>query len=85
MTVVRIKPRFQVTIPSEIRESLPLAEGDLLEITTDGRTIVLVPKAAADRAALDAELDEAVADIAQGRGVGPFDSVGAFKAAIEKE
>ena len=36
------------------------------------------------RAALDRELDAAIRDIDQGRGVGPFESIGELKAALNK-
>jgi hypothetical protein len=36
------------------------------------------------RAALDRELDEAIRDIDEGRGLGPFESVDELKAAFDK-
>jgi hypothetical protein len=37
-----------------------------------------------ERAALDRELDEAIRDIDEGRGVGPFESIDELKAALDK-
>ena len=51
MALVRLKRKGQMTIPAEIRERLQLRDGDLLEVTAAGRTIVLVPKMVVDRAA----------------------------------
>jgi AbrB family looped-hinge helix DNA binding protein len=45
-----VKDKFQITIPAEVREAIPLAVGDLLEATVSGQTIVLKPKAVVDRA-----------------------------------
>ena len=50
LPLVKVKEKFQVTIPTEIRDALPLAVGDLLEATVQGTTIVLTPKAVVDRA-----------------------------------
>lgn len=49
MPVVRVKRKFQVTIPAEVRERLGLAEGDYLEVTEEGNQIVLKPKVVLDR------------------------------------
>jgi AbrB family looped-hinge helix DNA binding protein len=52
MPLVRIKYKGQMTIPAEIRDRLQLQQGDLLEATTDGRSVILTPKALVDREAL---------------------------------
>ena len=44
MPLVKVKEKFQVTIPTELREALHLTVGDLLEATIQGQTIVLKPK-----------------------------------------
>lgn len=49
MPLVRVKEKFQVTIPTELREALHLAVGDILEATVEEETIVLKPKAVVDR------------------------------------
>jgi AbrB family looped-hinge helix DNA binding protein len=51
LPLVKVKDKFQITIPAEIREEVPLAVGDLLEATVDGQTIVLKPKEVVDRTA----------------------------------
>ena len=50
MPLVKVKGKYQITIPAEVREELRLAVGDLLEATVQGTTIVLTPKAVVDRA-----------------------------------
>ena len=50
MPLVKVKGKYQITIPAEVREELRLAVGDLLEATVSGQTIVLKPKAVVDRA-----------------------------------
>src|SRR6266852_6023493 len=49
LPLVKVKEKFQVTIPTELREALHLAVGDLLEATVEKNTIVLKPKAVVDR------------------------------------
>jgi AbrB family looped-hinge helix DNA binding protein len=49
LPLVKVKDKFQVTIPSELREALHLAVGDILEATIENDTIVLTPKAVVDR------------------------------------
>jgi AbrB family looped-hinge helix DNA binding protein len=76
MAIVKVQRNGQVTIPAAIRARLSLAEGDLLEVATDNQTIVLKPRAGADRLAeVDAALEESFEDARSGRTVGPFDSV----------
>ena len=55
MTLVTVKPKFQVTIPAKLRRQIDLQEGDLMEATIVEDGILLRPKdvvarnAAADR------------------------------------
>ena len=51
LPLVKVKEKFQVTIPTELREALHLTVGDLLEATIENETIVLTPKAVVDRKA----------------------------------
>jgi AbrB family looped-hinge helix DNA binding protein len=51
MPLVKVKPKFQVTIPTEVREAVQIEVGDILEATVQGTTIVLTPKTVVDRAA----------------------------------
>jgi AbrB family looped-hinge helix DNA binding protein len=49
LPLVKVKEKFQITLPAELREVLHLAVGDLLEATIQGQTIVLKPKDVVDR------------------------------------
>jgi len=51
LPLVKVKEKFQVTIPTELREALHLTVGDVLEATIDQDKIVLTPKAVVDRTA----------------------------------
>lgn len=49
MALIKVKERFQVTIPAPIRKKLGLKVGDYLEIKASGDCIVLKPVAVVDR------------------------------------
>lgn len=49
MPLVKIKEKYQVTIPSKIREKLPLKVGDLLEASLERDRIVLKPQVILER------------------------------------
>ena len=44
MSIVKVRPRRQVTIPKEIFTKLHLEEGDFIEARAEDQKIVLVPK-----------------------------------------
>ena len=50
LPLVKVKDKFQITLPVELREALHLAVGDLLEATLEDNVIVLKPKIVVDRA-----------------------------------
>lgn len=49
MPLVKIKEKYQVTLPAEIRERLALKVGDLLEVALQDKNIVLKPKTLIDK------------------------------------
>jgi len=82
MSLVKVKEKYQVTLPAEIRKKIGLAVGDLLEIEVKGSKITLTPKSVIDR-----ELALALEDYEEGRSIGPFSTaktaVGALRRAAE--
>jgi len=44
MSIIKVRPRRQVTIPKEIFNKLHLEEGDFIEAKAEDQKIVLVPK-----------------------------------------
>jgi AbrB family looped-hinge helix DNA binding protein len=44
MPLVKIKEKYQVTLPAAIRKQLALQVGDLLEVKLKGTDIVLKPQ-----------------------------------------
>lgn len=72
----KVGPKFQVTIPQEIREAVGLRTGDLVQASVgrDG-SIVLRRKLLVDRdPELEQDLEAAEADVAEGRVLGTFEN-----------
>jgi len=67
MALVRVKDRFQVTLPTVLRQKAGLVVGDLLEATVRGKTITLTPRVVVNR-----ELAKSLAEFKRGRYIGPF-------------
>jgi bifunctional DNA-binding transcriptional regulator/antitoxin component of YhaV-PrlF toxin-antitoxin module len=65
--LVKIKQRYQVTLPASVRKKAKVAVGDLLEARVRRKTITLTPKMAIDR-----DIDLALEDFKRGRFIGPF-------------
>ena len=69
MSLVKVKPKGEVTLPSALRERAGLNVGDLLEARFEKGKITLTPKSLIDR-----RIDEGLEDIRRGRTYGPFDT-----------
>jgi len=69
MSLVKVKEKYQVTLPAEVRRKIGLSVGDLLEVEITGEKITLTPKSVVDR-----ELALAIEDYEKGQFIGPFDT-----------
>jgi len=69
MSLVRVKTKGQVTIPTRLRERVGLNIGDVLEARIERGKITLTPQSLLDR-----DIAESLEDIKQGRVYGPFDT-----------
>jgi AbrB family looped-hinge helix DNA binding protein len=49
MSLVKVKEKYQITIPPEIRDKLSLKIGDILEANLENSQIVLKPKMLIDK------------------------------------
>ena len=72
--LVKVKEKYQVTLPSAVRQKAGVAVGDLLEARVQGKKITLTPKVAVDRALIEKRLAEGLEDLKKGRVYGPFSS-----------
>ena len=67
MPLVRVKEKYQITLPASVRQKAGVAVGDLLEAKVQGKKITLTPKRVIDR-----ELALALEEFKRGRFIGPF-------------
>lgn len=67
MPLVKVKEKYQVTLPAAVRRKAGVAVGDLLEAKVQGKKITLTPKSVIDR-----ELALALEDYKRDRFIGPF-------------
>ena len=63
MSLVTVKPKFQVTIPAKLRDRIDLHEGDLMEATIVEDGILLRPKEVVDRNAAADRIKAILRDI----------------------
>lgn len=69
MPLLRVKSKYQVTLPVQLRQRAGLRVGDLLEAKIERGRITLTPKSVVDRGILDG-----LKDIRAGRFIGPFNN-----------
>jgi bifunctional DNA-binding transcriptional regulator/antitoxin component of YhaV-PrlF toxin-antitoxin module len=69
MPLVKVKTKYQVTLPGALRREVRVNVGDLLEAKVENGKITLAPKSLIDR-----EIAEGLEDFRQGRFIGPFKS-----------
>lgn len=49
MPLVRVKQKYQVTLPTAVREAANIQEGDTLEVSVENGNVVLIPQEISDR------------------------------------
>jgi bifunctional DNA-binding transcriptional regulator/antitoxin component of YhaV-PrlF toxin-antitoxin module len=69
MALVKVKTRYQVTLPITVRNRAGVGVGDLLEAKVERGRITLTPKLLVER-----EIAEGLEDLSRGRVYGPFTS-----------
>ena len=80
MPLVKVKEKYQVTLPAAVRRKAGLNVGDLLEASVEGEKITLTPKSVVDR-----ELALALEDMKKGRVYGPYRSVEEVISSLHRE
>ncbi len=84
MALVRVKPKFQITIPQAARSTVDVKVGDFLEAVPQKGGILLRPKMVVDKVEIDNRIEAAVADVKAGRVLGPFKTASAAMRALNK-
>ena len=69
MSLVKVKAKYQVTLPDVLRRQVRVGVGDLLEAKVENGKITLTPKSLVDR-----DIADGLEDLRQGRFIGPFKS-----------
>lgn len=80
MALIRVKEKYQVTIPVSIRKELHLEQGSMLEAVVVHGAIVLKPKVVVD--ADRTEVEAAMEDVRVGRLTDAFATVEEFKKSL---
>jgi AbrB family looped-hinge helix DNA binding protein len=80
MSLVKVKTKGQVTIPTRLRERAGLSVGDVLEakLEKNGK-ITLTPQTLLDR-----HIEESLEDIRKGRTYGPFNTAEEMIASLKQ-
>jgi bifunctional DNA-binding transcriptional regulator/antitoxin component of YhaV-PrlF toxin-antitoxin module len=77
--LVRIKTKYQVTLPTELRKLVGVQIGDLLEARVERGKITLTPKTVIDRG-----IAESLEEYKKGRSYGPFDTAEEMLASLQR-
>lgn len=72
MPLVRVKQKYQVTLPTAVREAANIQEGDTLEVSVEDGNVVLIPQAITDRK--DAQKGSILDMIGSNKGSGLYKS-----------
>lgn len=82
MNTIKLQQRGTLTLPKKIRESLKLAEGDILQVSEQNNSIVLT-RAHGFESDLLQDIKNSLNDIKQGKFI-EFGSVAEFKKKLKK-
>lgn len=85
MSLVKVKAKYQVTLPASVRQKAGVAVGDLLEARVEGKKITLMPKVVVDRNFIEKRLAEGLEDLNKGRVYGPFTSAKELVRSLHRE
>lgn len=80
MPLVKIKEKYQVTLPAVVRRKAGLNVGDFLEASIEGEKITLTPKSVVDR-----ELALTLEDVKKDRVYGPYRSAAKVISSLHRE
>ena len=80
MPLVKVKTKYQVTLPTSVSHRVGLKVGDLLEAKVERGKITLTPKPV-----IADGIDEGLEDIKKGRVYGPFSSAPALLHSLHRE
>ena len=83
-TALKVGPKYQVTIPKDVRDALGIKVGDLVEATIDRRGALIRPlEVVRKKVAIRKRIEAAEADVKAGRTLGPFKTARAAMQALK--
>ena len=83
-TALKVGPKYQVTIPKDVREALGIKVGDLVEATIDPRGAIIRPvEMVPKKVDLKKQLHSSEAAVKEGRVLGPFKTASATMKAVK--
>ncbi len=80
MSLVKIKPKYQVLIPPAVREKAGVAVGDLLEANVEHGKITFTPKSVVDR-----DLEISLREMREGKMSPAYSSAKEFVRALHRD
>ena len=80
MSLVKVKDRYQVTLPAALIAKAGVSIGDVLEAECQGNKITLTPKSVVER-----EISISIKEIDQGKTYGPFNSAKDLVRSLNRE
>lgn len=86
-TAQKVGPKFQVTIPKQVRDALGIKAGDLVEtsLTREGAAIIRPVVLVRRKVDIKKRLEAAERAVKEGRVYGPFNSAGAVMRALKQQ
>ncbi len=80
MALVKVKEKYQVTIPASLREKAGVQVGDLMEAKLQGKNITLTPKSVVDR-----DIEISLEQMRRGQVSRPYSSAKDFLRSLHRE
>ena len=80
MSLVKVKDKYQVTLPAAFRAKAGVSIGDVLEAKYQGNKLTRTPKSAVDR-----QIEISLQEIDEGKTYGPFNSVKDLVRSLNRE
>src|SRR6266571_2411726 len=100
MSIVKVQPKGQMTIPNHVRSAVGLTDGSLVEVKVARGKIIITPQVVierskssiaddeyspAQRRIIDARLTEAVTEVKKGHVSPAFETIADFAASLKAD
>lgn len=79
-SLIKVKTKFQLTLPTRVRRAMGVDVGDFFEARIQNRTIVLSPKSVIDKG-----ISQSMRDVKSGRVHGPYSTIDDLFRSLDKK